>query len=117
MAQPLLTFDQALAHLRCEPDQVDASDLALKMSAAEQLACEHMGRSIYATPADLAAAVLDGTAGTGPMVCTDLMRAAMLLILGHLWANREDVVTGTTSTALDQGSRALLATYRSGMGV
>ena len=117
MAQPLLTFDQALAHLRCEPDQVDASDLALKMSAAEQLACEHMGRSIYATPADLAAAVLDGTAGTGPMVCTDLMRAAMLLILGHLWANREDVVTGTISTALDQGSRALLATYHNNIKI
>lgn len=117
MAQPLLTFDQALAHLRCEPDQVDASDLALKMSAAEQLACEHMGRSIYATPADLAAAVLDGTAGTGPMVCTDLMRAAMLLILGHLWANREDVVVGASVAELPGGALALLHPYRTGLGV
>ena len=114
---PLLTFDQALAHLRCEPDQAHPDDLALKISAVEILASEHLGRTVYADLPEMAAAVLDGTAGDHPMVCNDLVRAAMLLMLGHLWANREDVVTGPIATQLPSGARALLAPLRKGMGV
>ena len=113
----LITLDQAREHLRAQGGDDDA-DLQLKINAAQLLAQEYVGRQIYATQADLDAAVLAGTAGsTRPMVCTDLVRAAMMLTLGHLYANREDVVTGTISTALDMGSRALLAPYRQGMGV
>lgn len=112
----LITLDQAREHLRAQGGDDDA-DLQLKINAAQLLTQEYVGRQIYATQAELDAAVLAGTAGsTPPMVCNDLVRAAMLLTLGHLYANREDVVTGTTS-ALDMGSRALLAPYRQGMGV
>jgi uncharacterized phiE125 gp8 family phage protein len=42
---------------------------------------------------------------------------AMLLTVGHLYTNREDVVTGTIATQLPQGSQALLWPYRRGLGV
>jgi len=43
--------------------------------------------------------------------------AAILLILGHLFANREENVTGTTVDELKMGARSLLAPYRIGLGV
>lgn len=51
------------------------------------------------------------------MVINKAIEAACLLKLGHLFANREEVVTGTIATELPQGSKALLAPYRVGMGV
>ncbi|WP_156374647.1 head-tail connector protein [Pseudorhodoferax sp. Leaf274] len=42
---------------------------------------------------------------------------AMLLTLGHLYDNREEVVTGTTATQLPEGAKALLWPYRRGLGV
>lgn len=113
----LISLDQAREHLRAQGGDDDA-DLTLKINAAQLLAQEYLNRKLFATQAELDAAVLAGTAGDmPPMVCNDLVRAAMLFIIGHLYANREDVVTGTISTALDMGSRALLAPYRQGMGV
>lgn len=43
--------------------------------------------------------------------------AACLLKLGHLFANREEVVTGTIATELPLTSKALLMPYRIRMGV
>lgn len=114
---PLLTPDRAREHLRAD-DPADDADLQLKINAAELLAQEYAGRRIYETQADMDAALAAGTAGdTPPMVVTDLVRAAMLLIVGHLYANREDVVTGATAVELPHGARALLAPYRKGLGV
>ena len=50
-------------------------------------------------------------------VINDAIQAACLLALGHLYANREDVVTGTIATELPMNSRWLLNPYRTGMGV
>lgn len=50
-------------------------------------------------------------------VITDAIQAACLLALGHLYANREDVVTGAISTELPMNSRWLLNPYRTGLGV
>lgn len=113
----LITLDQARQHLRVDGTD-DAADLQLKVNAAQQLAVEYLNRAVYATQPELDAAVLAGTAGPNtPMVCNDLVRAAILLTLGHLYANREEVVTGTIATELPMGSRTLLAPYRKGMGV
>lgn len=112
----LITPEQAMAHLRIDSTD-DAADLALKTEAAEQLASEYLNRQLFASQPELDAAVLAGTAGEQPMVVNSLVRAAILLILGHLHANREDVVVGTIATELPQGSRSLLAPYRVGMGV
>jgi hypothetical protein len=54
------------------------------------------------------------------IVLTPVIQAACLLILGHLYTNREDVVAGAgtmTAIALPQGSKFLLAPYRVQMGV
>ncbi|MBD1601182.1 head-tail connector protein [Pseudomonas typographi] len=45
------------------------------------------------------------------------IQAACLLIVGHLFANREDVVTGVAVTELPMGSQHLLWPYRIGLGV
>jgi hypothetical protein len=111
----LITPEQARAHLRTDGTD-DAADLALKTEAAEQLAAEFLNRQLFADQTALDAAVEAGTAGEAPMVVNSLVRAGILLILGHLYANREDVIAGT-ATDLPQGSRSLLAPYRVGMGV
>jgi hypothetical protein len=51
------------------------------------------------------------------MVINDAIVAACLLILGNLYANREDVVIGTISSVLPKGSSSLLTPYRIEMGV
>jgi len=43
--------------------------------------------------------------------------AACLLITGHLYANREDVVIGTTSSQLPSGAESLLWPSRVGIGI
>ncbi|WP_348739125.1 phage gp6-like head-tail connector protein [Pseudomonas rhodesiae] len=45
------------------------------------------------------------------------IEAACLLKLGHLFANREEVVTGTIATELPLTSKSLLMPYRIRMGV
>lgn len=40
------------------------------------------------------------------------LKQAMLLIIGHWYANREDVVTGTVSKSIELASRALMNQYR-----
>ena len=110
----LITPEQALAHLRATAD--DADMILIYTEAAEQSAVAFLNRQVYADAAALDAAVLAGTAGTSPMVINAALKAAMLLTLGHLYANREDVVIDTTSSELPHGSRALLASYRQGMG-
>ncbi len=51
------------------------------------------------------------------IVTNKAIQAACLLILGHLFANREDVATGVTVAELPMGSRHLLQPYRTGLGV
>ncbi|MFJ3121046.1 head-tail connector protein [Pseudomonas protegens] len=51
------------------------------------------------------------------MVLNPAIQAACLLKLGHLFANREDVVTGTIATELPVASQHLLMPYRIRMGV
>lgn len=45
------------------------------------------------------------------IVVEDDIIAAILLILGHLYRNREDVVTGVTATEVPNAARALLWPY------
>ncbi|MDO9357870.1 MAG: head-tail connector protein [Polaromonas sp.] len=50
------------------------------------------------------------------IVVNDLIKAGILLILGHLFENREDVVTAVTVAPLPMGSRHLLTPFRVDMG-
>jgi hypothetical protein len=114
----LVTTEIALAHLR--EDAGVADDLiAIYLQAAETAAANYCNRQFFATAEDMAAAVLAGTAGDDPIVVNDAIVAAILLILGKLYSNREDVVTGTGRTVqkLPDGSQYLLQPYRVAMGV
>lgn len=51
------------------------------------------------------------------MVINAAIQSACLLKLGHLFANREEVVTGTIATELPLASQHLLMPYRIRMGV
>lgn len=53
------------------------------------------------------------------IVVTDAIRSAVLLLLGHLYRNREDVITGQGAAAVElpMGAHALLWPYRRGLGV
>ena len=46
------------------------------------------------------------------IVVNDTIRAAVLLIVGHLYANREDVVAGASVAALPNGADYLLQPYK-----
>ncbi|MBA1195739.1 phage gp6-like head-tail connector protein [Pseudomonas plecoglossicida] len=94
----------------------DANAEAVAAAEAEQdqnLRCrllEH-ARKALAEVYDQADAIAYG------MVLNPSIQAACLLKLGHLFANREEVVTGTISTELPLASQHLLMPYRIRMGV
>ncbi|KRV76386.1 head-tail connector protein [Pseudomonas citronellolis] len=112
---PVIDLALARSHLR-DPDDDDAY-LGMLLEAAEDQAMQFMDRRFYSSQDDLDAAVAAGEAGDRPLVINDSIRAACLLILGHLYGNREDVVIGTIATAIPQGSRVLMTPYRIGMGI
>lgn len=51
------------------------------------------------------------------MVINPAVQAAILLTIGHLYTNREEVVVGASVAQLPQGARQLLQPYRVGLGV
>ena len=88
------------------------------MTAAEAItdtvaraAAEEYAAAVYAAAQDSARRTRAG------IVIDDMIRAGALLILGHLFANREDTVVGATVERLPQGSRAVLQPHRVSMGV
>jgi hypothetical protein len=102
-------------HLR-DPDD-DDEYLELLTEAAEGQAMDYLNRRFYADQQALDAAVATGEAGESPMLVNKQIKAACLLILGHLYANREDVVIGVAATELPKGSTSLLTPHRVGWGV
>lgn len=111
----MVAIDMAMQHLRAEP--YDQNYVQLLLDAAEQSAQDFMSRKVFVDADAMGAAVLAGEAGDDPTVINPAIQAACLLILGNLYANREDIVVGVTAVELPMGSRALLAPYRVGMGV
>lgn len=109
----IVTDAQARAHLRIDSDE----DIAVYIGAAERMAVEFLNRNVYADQTEMDDAILDGVAGESPIIADDLIRAGVLLILGHLYANREDAVVGVSATELPMSSRYVLQPYRKCMGV
>lgn len=102
----LVTDAVVRAHLHIDAGE----DVSLYVSAAEEAAGQYLNRAIYA---DVTAQGADLVG----IVVNDAIRAAILLTIGHLYANRESVVTGTIATELPMTTRYLLDPYRAGMGV
>lgn len=100
---PLATFKQ---HLRHAADYAD-EDLTIQayLDGAEGAVAGHLCRTIIASDATPAP-------GSYELPLPGAVVAAILLMAGHLYANREAVVTGTISTALPMSVQFLLAPYR-----
>ncbi len=50
--------------------------------------------------------------GSNPSNVPDPIRSAILLLVGHLYENREDVVIGPNATEMPRGAKALMDPYR-----
>ncbi|MFS0827600.1 head-tail connector protein [Pseudomonas phoenicis] len=111
----VISMTQARAHLR-DPDD-DDDYLQLLIDSAEQSAMSYLNRQVYADTQSMAEAVAIGAAGDNPMLSNAPFKSACLLILGHLYANREDVVGGISVAELPRGSQSLLTPYRVGWGI
>lgn len=111
-----LTLDQVKSHIRVDHSGEDAH-IELLASASEQATVERLNRQVFDTQAGMDAAVAALTAGDNPMVITDDIKAAMLLIFGHLYANREEVVVGASVATVPVGALFLLSQHRITPGV
>ncbi|MGT2460041.1 head-tail connector protein [Cupriavidus basilensis] len=112
----ILALDMVKAHLRVTW-QTEDQLIGIYHGAAEGAAMSFLNRNVYATLAELTAAVAAGTAGDSPMVANMEIQAAVLLTVGHLYMNREDTVIGVSVAELPHGARDLLQPYRVGLGV
>lgn len=114
---PLVSLELARSH--CKTDGDDDALLSVYLAAAEAHAQEVLNRRVFASAEEMAEAVLDGAAGADPMVVNDAIRAAILLLTGHFYRNREDVVGGRGAAAvqLPMGAVHLLWPYRVSLGV
>lgn len=105
-----MLIDLALvkAHLRVDTADEDTL-ITLYLGAAEKQASDFLGRAIYI-------GLLDMDEDTDGIIVNDVIKAAILLTVGHLYANREDVVPGSVA-ALPMGAQYLLQPYRTDIGV
>jgi hypothetical protein len=108
---PLVPIEQVLQHLRADAGGEDEL-VALYLSAAEQAAADYLNRQVFDSATSLAAAVAAGTAGLDPLVVNGAVLAAILLITGHLYANREEVVVGATVAQMPFAAQSLLRPHR-----
>lgn len=112
----LITIEQARQH--CRADSADDAMLELYGGAAEGAAQQFLNRRVFPDAGSMAAAVLAGTAGINPILVNDSIRAAVLLMLGHLYRTREEVQGSDGATVqVPMGAHSLLWPYRIGLGV
>jgi hypothetical protein len=95
----VVTLDEAKAHLRVDGADDDA-DITLKLAAAEDDVSRYLGRPVPWTDAD-------GVEVPVPAA----VKAAILLVLGDLYANREVSVIDATY-AENPTLKRLLSSYR-----
>lgn len=107
----LVTLEEAKAHLRVT-HAFDDADITLKLRAAEQMAVHFLDRAVFPSQAAMDAAVAADPNLPDPMVCTFMVQAGILILLGDLFVNREEVITGTIATQLPTGAQACLRPLR-----
>lgn len=107
----ILTTEQAIAHCRADPD-ADAVVMELYLGAAIDSAQDYIKRKLYVDQAELEAAADE----TG-LVAGFAVKAAILLICGHLYENRENVVAGVSLQTLPMGAHDLLRPHRRSFGL
>lgn len=79
--------------------------------------CIERNMALLAAEESYAAVQVDVLRTYRGIVINDEIKAAVLLTVGHLYANREDVVTGVTVTELPTGAKSLLREHRISPGL
>lgn len=129
-------LEVAMHHLRADDD--DEADVQRKLDAAEEIAAQYMGRTIYADAEALSVGIEQAgeqintmlSVGGGHIdldnshayhdalmqkrgvVMNPAIEAGVLLILGTLYAHREDVTVGFSATELPIAATHRLQPYR-----
>lgn len=110
----MLELDIVKQHLRMELDDSD-EDLLLETyaTAAQRYVENHTGRNLYATEGEIPKDSETGEpTDEHALVLDDDITAAMLLLIGHWYANRESVVIGTITAEVPMAVDALICPYR-----
>ena len=97
------------------PGELDTAIAACgsAIAAAEALTDETaIAAAIQTAGNDLLRAQVAHRQAMDGIVVNDAIKSAVLLIVGHLYANREDVVAGASVAKLPNGAEWLLAPYR-----
>ena len=125
----IVDIETAMHHLRADND--DLADVQLKLDAAVEVAEQYIGKRIYADAAEARTARLQAiidleTADehdsygyvmqSRAIAKNPAIEIAVLLILGTLYAHREDVVVGASVAELPIAATHRLQPYRA-MGV
>jgi hypothetical protein len=112
--------DAALAAARAlVPDAILAAGVAWEaaVDAADLIEDEIAAEMAHTfAESDYTAALTTARETFAGIVVNEQIKAAILLIFGHLFENHEDVVMGQAQ-AIPMGSQYLLQPYRVGMGV
>lgn len=104
----MLDLEIIKQHCRIEPDESDEDALLETYSnAARRYVENYTDRALYETPE---AAVL--SADKDALALDDDITTAMLLLVGHWYANREGVVIGAITAEVPMAVEALLQPYR-----
>lgn len=129
-------LEVAMHHLRADDD--DSADVQRKLDAAEEIAAQYMGRTIYEDADALSVGIEQAgeqinamlSVGGGHIdldnshayhdalmqkrgvVMNPAIEAGVLLILGTLYAHREDVTVGFSATELPIAATHRLQPYR-----
>lgn len=113
----MITLSTVRRHLNAELFEEEEREYVMEqlLPAARETAASFLNRELYDTDEQRAAAIADGTAGDYPLVAPRAVDQAILLLLGHLYRNREAVTTGLSELPL--GAFNLLYPHRVRMGV
>lgn len=101
------------AHLRVDSDAGDDALIAAYQGAAEEAAIQYLGRNVYATQAEVDAAVIAGD--IDPLVANASFTAAVMYAVAAMYAKREDATADVSQ--FPQESRRFLDPFRVGQGV
>lgn len=93
-----------------------AYDVAITAAALLTVAIESDAATAHAVNVYSSAQTVARETRAG-IVKNDVIKAAILLTLGDLFANREETIIGTIVASLPFGARALMQPYRAGMSL
>tara|TARA_R110000850_G_scaffold264606_1_gene393786 strand:+ start:27334 stop:27681 length:348 start_codon:yes stop_codon:yes gene_type:complete len=110
----MLELDIIKQHVQLELDFVEDDTLLDTYStAAQRLVENRTGRTLYATAGEIPTDPDTGeVTDEDALVLDDDITTAMLLLIGHWYANRESVVVGTITSELPMAVDSLILPYR-----